>query len=269
MGNLSAAILLRFNSSRNYTGPKRISSDITPSSPAFLLSDGFVIHRHHGGYLTGFFAALLTLVMAALFLGLGEVAFNRIGFSSFQFVLIMAGTLIGSAINIPIRRVKSVEPFGEIHEARAFGIRYRIPRVRYQQVSTQVAVNVGGAVIPVIVSAYILWSHAGVIPYAVAGTAVTAFLVHFMARKVRGVGIVTPALLPPFVAALISYLLVPASPAVVAYVSGSIGALVGADLTNLRGITRLGAPVASIGGAGTFDGVFLTGLVAVLLTPLL
>jgi uncharacterized membrane protein len=27
----------------------------------------------------------------------------------------------------------------------------------------------------------------------------------------------------------------------------------------------LGAPVASIGGAGTFEGVFLTGIVAVLL----
>jgi uncharacterized membrane protein len=55
----------------------------------------------------------------------------------------------------------------------------------------------------------------------------------------------------------------------VAYVSGTLGALIGADLTNLRGISKLGAPVASIGGAGTFDGVFLTGIVAVLLVPLL
>jgi len=31
-------------------------------------------------------------------------------------------------------------------------------------------------------------------------------------------------------------------------------------------IAQLGAPVASIGGAGTFDGIFLTGIIAVLLT---
>jgi uncharacterized membrane protein len=31
-------------------------------------------------------------------------------------------------------------------------------------------------------------------------------------------------------------------------------------------VQGLGAPVASIGGAGTFDGIFLTGVLAVLLT---
>jgi uncharacterized membrane protein len=51
----------------------------------------------------------------------------------------------------------------------------------------------------------------------------------------------------------------------IAYVSGVMGTLVGADILNLRKIGDLGAPVASIGGAGTFDGVFLTGIVAVLL----
>ena len=34
-----------------------------------------------------------------------------------------------------------------------------------------------------------------------------------------------------------------------------------------RKFQGLGAPVASIGGAGTFDGVFLTGILAVLLSP--
>jgi len=232
------------------------------------LSDGLVIHRHHGRLLTGIFALLLVGVVGVIFLLLGEVALERIGFSSFQFALIMAGTLVGSAINIPIVKVNSVEPLLEIREVRAFWLSYRIPRVRYRQVSTVVALNLGGAVIPILVSVYILWSHSGMLPYALVGTAVTAILVHLMAKKVQGVGIVTPALLPPLAAALVSYILVPGSPAVVAYVSGSIGALVGADLTNLRGITDLGAPMASIGGAGTFDGVFLTGLMAVLLAPL-
>jgi uncharacterized membrane protein len=41
--------------------------------------------------------------------------------------------------------------------------------------------------------------------------------------------------------------------------------LIGADLTNLGGIGELGVPVASIGGAGTFDGILLSGVIAVLL----
>jgi uncharacterized membrane protein len=50
-----------------------------------------------------------------------------------------------------------------------------------------------------------------------------------------------------------------------AYIAGSMGTLIGADLTNLDKVRGLGAPVASIGGAGTFDGIFLTGILAVLL----
>jgi uncharacterized membrane protein len=56
-----------------------------------------------------------------------------------------------------------------------------------------------------------------------------------------------------------------ANVAAVAYVSGTLGTLIGADLLNLGRIQGLGAPVVSIGGAGTFDGIFLTGVVAVLL----
>jgi uncharacterized membrane protein len=50
-----------------------------------------------------------------------------------------------------------------------------------------------------------------------------------------------------------------------AYVSGTLGTLIGADLTNLQDAGKFGAPVISIGGAGTFDGVFLSGIIAALL----
>jgi uncharacterized membrane protein len=52
---------------------------------------------------------------------------------------------------------------------------------------------------------------------------------------------------------------------VLAYVGGSMGTLIGADLLNFGRIRGLGAPVVSVGGAGTFDGIFLTGILAVLL----
>ena len=53
-----------------------------------------------------------------------------------------------------------------------------------------------------------------------------------------------------------------------AYIAGSLGTLIGADLSNLGQVRGLGAPVASIGGAGTFDGIFLTGILAVMLASL-
>jgi uncharacterized membrane protein len=44
-----------------------------------------------------------------------------------------------------------------------------------------------------------------------------------------------------------------------------MGVLIGADILRLKDIREMGPPYAAIGGAGTFDGVFLTGIVAVLL----
>jgi uncharacterized membrane protein len=219
--------------------------------------------------LYAFLAAILVAIVVILLVSVGEIAFQRIGFGSLGYTLILVGTLAGSTVNVPVGEVRSTEPLIEVQEVRAFGLYYRIPRFRVKQVSTVVAVNVGGAVIPVLVSAYLLILHDGLLVPAILGSLVMSTLVHLMARKVRGVGIVTPALLPPIAAAIVAYLLSPGSPAIVAYVSGTLGALIGADLTNMRGIAKLGAPMASIGGAGTFDGVFLTGIVAVLLLPFL
>src|SRR6266496_3104078 len=89
-----------------------------------------------------------------------------------------------------------------------------------------------------------------------------------LARPVKGVGIVLPGLVPPVVAAITALAISePLAPAL-AYVAGVLGTLVGADLLNLPRIRKLGAPVASIGGAGTFDGIFLSGLLAVLIATL-
>jgi uncharacterized membrane protein len=208
---------------------------------------------------------LLTVVVVILFVGLTEVAFQRIGFTRLQVVLVLVGTFLGSSVNIPVRRVKSRERIVKMEEVQFFWIRYRIPHIAVEEVSTLIAVNVGGAVIPTIVSFYLLQSHPEQLLYALMGVAMTAIVVHLVARKMPGLGITTPAFVPPIAAALSAFLLTPSFPSVVAYVAGTLGTLIGADLTNLRDIPSLGAPVASIGGAGTFDGVFLSGIIAVLL----
>ena len=136
--------------------------------------------------------------------------------------------------------------------------------------TTTVAKNVGGAVVPLLIAAYaLLLAPAALLP-SVLGTAIVAMVTHHFAFQLPGIGIALPMLVPPLVAALVALLLgwlmrVPRGIHVIAYVSGVLGTLIGADLTNLHRIAYIGAPVASIGGAGTFDGVFLTGIVAVLL----
>jgi uncharacterized membrane protein len=97
------------------------------------------------------------------------------------------------------------------------------------------------------------------------GVIVVALVVHRMAYPVRGVGIAVPIFIPPLVAALTALFLSRPSAPALAYIAGSLGTLIGGDLMNLNKIQGLGAPVASIGGAGTFDGIFVTAILAVLL----
>jgi uncharacterized membrane protein len=125
-------------------------------------------------------------------------------------------------------------------------------------------VNLGGAVIPALMSAYLvvryqLWLKATM------ATAAIAFVIHLMATPVPGIGIAVPVFAPVVVTAILAFILSREYAAPLAYIGGSMGTLIGADLLNLDRISDLGAPVASIGGAGTFDGIFLTGILAVLL----
>lgn len=127
-----------------------------------------------------------------------------------------------------------------------------------------VAVNVGGAVIPVLLSARILLTQ-DVFGVSAIATGAVVVVTYLLAKPVRGVGIVVPTLVPPVAAAFAALLLSREAAPAVAYVAGTIGTLVGADLLNLRRVQDRGAPIVSIGGAGTFDGIFVTGILAVLL----
>jgi len=90
-------------------------------------------------------------------------------------------------------------------------------------------------------------------------------IIHAFARIVLGVGIAVPMVVPPLAAAGVAVTLAFRRAPPIAYVAGSMGALIGSDLWNLSRVGELATPVVSIGGAGTFDGVFLTGIIAGLL----
>jgi uncharacterized membrane protein len=208
---------------------------------------------------------LLVLVVGLLFVGAVGLAFRQVGFSPQLTVLILVATFVGSYVNVPLVRLKAVVPIVREEYISFFGMVFRVPQFDYEEFSTLVAVNVGGALIPTVVSIYLLWRLPLVVSYALVGIFIVATATHLVARPVKGLGIVAPVFIPPLAAAFVAYLLPSGAPAVIAYTSGVLGTLIGADIANLHKIPRLGTRIASIGGAGTFDGVFLSGIIAVLL----
>jgi uncharacterized membrane protein len=213
----------------------------------------------------GFFSILVILAAGLIILiqlRILRYAYMKLGVGPGAAMLLLVGSLIGSYFNIPIT-VLPGQPVmsGEIVDF--YGMRYVVPFVTSWP-GTVLAVNIGGAVIPTIMSTYLvirynLWLKAAI------ATAIIAAIIHAMATPVAGVGIAVPVFAPVVATAIIAFILSREYAAPLAYIGGSMGTLIGADLLNLDKITNLGAPVASIGGAGTFDGIFLTGILAVLL----
>src|SRR6266540_2838134 len=134
---------------------------------------------------------------------------------------VMALSIVGSTVNLPVARLRSSVVLGP-QVIRVYGIRYLVPAVRQRRV-TVIAVNVGGALVPAGVAAFLI-AHEHLGTRALVAVGIVAAVCLLLARPVKGVGIVLPGLVPP--------------------------------------------PVASIGGAGTFDGIFLSGLLAVLIASI-
>ncbi|HTV87680.1 MAG TPA: DUF1614 domain-containing protein [Stellaceae bacterium] len=207
-------------------------------------------------------AGILLVVIAIVELRALRYAYLRIGLSSRAALILLLASLGGSYFNIPVAQLPSSQVLANA-QISFFGMRYVIP-VAVEWPGTLIAINVGGALIPILMSLYLLIRYRLWWRAAVAVAAVT-IVCHGFAAPVRGLGIAMPVFVPPLVAATVALLLSRRLAAPLAYVGGSLGALIGADLLNLAQVQGLGAPIASIGGAGTFDGVFLTGIVAVLL----
>jgi uncharacterized membrane protein len=176
--------------------------------------------------------------------------------------VIVGGGLGGSFVNIPVR-ARTVTSAGELRESGPWV--FWVPAHLERQV---LAVNLGGAVIPALVSCWLVTQA----PLWKLGLATAALVVatHRLARIKPGSGIVMPLLAAPLLAATLALLLSmhgrPAEAPAIAYVAGSMGTLISADLLNLGRLRTIGSGIVSIGGAGVLDGVFLVGLVAVLLT---
>ena len=209
-----------------------------------------------------FLSVMFFLVVIQI--NLVTLAFAEIGIPGDFIFMALLASLLGSFINIPVKKIPR-KVMAQESVVNIFGLRYDVPVLKRKV--TVIAINVGGAIIPVLLSLYLLlktnlWAE------AILAILIMSMITHRLARPIRGVGIALPAFIPPVFAALVSIIIVPQYAPVVAYVSGTMGTLIGADIFNIKKLGDLGAPIASIGGAGTFDGIFLNGILAVILASI-
>lgn len=192
------------------------------------------------------------------------VAFEKLGLSRDTAYLLLVSTLVGSLVNIPLFSIstRQVEPELPQEGIPAY---FRPPQIPHAG-KTVIAVNVGGCLIPVVFSIYLLMHSALSAADTSIAVAAVASVAYLSSRPMPGIGVAMPLLVAPVTAALVAVMLNHELSAPLAYIGGTLGVLLGADLFRLKDIRTLRAPAASIGGAGTFDGVFITGLLAVLLT---
>ncbi len=212
------------------------------------------------------FFILALILFPLLWLQAIGTAFNKLGLDPYFMVWLIICTLLGSLVNIPLYSVKTEEQMGET-VVSYYGMRFQVPQA-YHPERTVVAVNVGGALIPVGLSIFLM-TRMPFSPGLPLLLGLVILVVYRLARPIKGLGIGVPGLVPPLVAALGAYIFfyhAPGMRAPSAYIATTLGVLIGGDLLNLKEIPRLGAPVASIGGAGTFDAIFLGGIIAVLLS---
>lgn len=194
-------------------------------------------YQTHPGIRASFIVFLffvLVLVLIFVSLNIFGTAFRKLGFPPEYSVYFLFLSLLGSNVNFPVKVEK-----------------------------TSIAVNLGGAVIPIVMSGFLSTMVSPV--DVIIGVLIMTFLIHSIARPVVGRGIAIHVLIPPFLTAATALIISPQDAPVIAYISGTIGCLIGIDLLNLEKIPDLGVPVVSIGGAGTFDAIFLTGIISVLL----
>jgi uncharacterized membrane protein len=212
---------------------------------------------------------LLFVVMAVLFpFVFGELmlaSLSKLHLSPSAALALVFAIFVGGLVNIPVRSIVHDRDV-IVHPLAVYGLGNFWPKLQRVGRVTIIAVNVGGCLIPMGLVLYEIVQLTARNPqtlFAVAaGCAVNSLVCYFIARPVPGIGIAMPGVISPIVAVSVALLLAPDAAAPVAFAIGVVGPLVGADLMHLKDIETNEIGVVSIGGAGTFDGIVLSGIVA-------
>lgn len=204
------------------------------------------------------YLSYVLIPILALYIGylIFTKAFGDMGFSSIEAIIIVfVSYLLGSGI---------VDRYIEFSFANIYLFTYG---------SWDVGINTGGAIIPLILSVYLIIKNKLPLVKLGLGILIVAVVTFFVTRPVAEKGIVSAFpywLLPVFFASVVSIVLLwkklgKAAPT--AYVCGTMGVLLGADVFHLITLLQMDVQTttnAVIGGASVFDMIFLTGILAVI-----
>ena len=206
---------------------------------------------------------IFAFVLAFIQVGILTIAFEKLGLSANSAILLLFASLFSSGINLPLFKVSAEAPPEGSPPSPLRSI-LKLPEIPFTGTTT-IAVNAGGCLIPVMFSFYLLNHSTLELGDVILAIGVVSTLSYMFSRPIHGLGIGMPMFIAPITAALVAIMLNPEQSAPLAYICGTMGVLIGADLFRLKDIRHMGVPIAAIGGAGTFDGIFITGIVAVLL----
>ncbi|MBI4604148.1 MAG: DUF1614 domain-containing protein [Planctomycetes bacterium] len=216
--------------------------------------------------LAGSLAILLPLLVRETF----EASLWKLGIPPDLALVYFLAMLAGSAVDIPLRRSESPR-YLRADPLAILGLEGLLPHLGELRRQTVLAVNAGGCLIPLGIAAYevvrlaALEHPARALIALLIAVLVNAVVCWKLARPVAGVGIALPGLVPALVAAASALLLQSDLAPPVALVAGVLGPLIGANLLHLRDLKATPVALASVGGAGTFDGIVLAGVVATVL----
>jgi uncharacterized membrane protein len=210
-----------------------------------------------------FLIALLIIFIPLLILGIIGAAFTRLGFSWISALAVVLLMLFGSFVNIPVYRIRRDMIRVSQNEASVFDV--CIPCTSGQVWDTTLSLNLGGAVLPVCISLYMMYqailiTGTSLVIAVLGGITMVAIITFVSTRLVTFSGIQVPLLIPGLTALLAGLLLaggIGLTAAVIAFVGGTTGVLLGGNIANLYRIKDLEVPEISIGGAGTFGSIFI------------
>ncbi len=126
---------------------------------------------------------LLGLVVGMAALRVLRYASISMGIGVENLLAILSLSLLGSYINIPVAYLPERQT-ATAAEISYFGVTYVIPVV-HDFAATVLAVNVGGALIPIALSLYLILKHQ-LFGLSVLGIAIVAAVCHLLARPVPG-----------------------------------------------------------------------------------
>jgi len=207
------------------------------------------------------FLFALGFLIAFVQIGLLSIAFYKLGLSPGAAYTLLIASLFGSVFNLPLFKMRSERDETIPSPPSLFPF---IPAFQ-SSTHTLVAINVGGCLIPIVFSLYLLLHTEVTLAQTLLAIALVSLVSYSFSRPIQGLGIGMPLLIAPLAAAIAAIGINPQASAPLAYIGGTMGVLIGADVLRINDIRRMGPPFAAIGGAGTFDGIFITGIVAVLL----